>query len=536
MSTEDTAPSESEAADATLPEEAVPKLEGDRTGLLDVLLYEGVLPRYAFPTDVASFYVFDVVQSVAKRPVFRHSPQQGLSVALSQYAPGKEVWIASQKYVSGAIYSPFRDERKAAWDNRCLYYECSSCGYTETRTLTTGERSEVLQCPACPSVETLGPARLWFRPPGFAHPADIQPSTSVEDLPANSRPTRARLEAPSSPPSDPGWKSAAERISTFFTRDKLLVTNTGPGRDGYRYCASCGRIEPAATRNSRLSGTHKKPYPDPKHPDCEGKAYKEICLGTSYVTDILLIQFNPSAPVRLLPGVFGTAVALRTLCEALSLAACQVLEVEAGEVIAEYRPAVSPEGKSGSQAELFLYDSLPGGAGFSRAAGERMADVLAATSKLLQNCDCDASCYKCLRSFKNRFDHSRLHRHVAAELLEHLCVGTVPSLPAKRLERAVFMLAEDIARQAGDRVSVQPFSRFDSEIGEITVPLLLKRDGLRRAVCITHALSPDVPSEPQLHELAQMSTLPVICVHELRILRALPQVSEALLGSLGVVV
>ena len=27
--------------------------------LLDRLLYKGVLPRYAFPTDVVSFYVFD---------------------------------------------------------------------------------------------------------------------------------------------------------------------------------------------------------------------------------------------------------------------------------------------------------------------------------------------------------------------------------------------------------------------------------------------------------------------------------------------
>jgi Lhr-like helicase len=55
--------------------------------LLDRLLYKGVLPRYAFPTDVAAFHVFDPDRSTYYRPAFRFTPSQGLPVALSQYAP-----------------------------------------------------------------------------------------------------------------------------------------------------------------------------------------------------------------------------------------------------------------------------------------------------------------------------------------------------------------------------------------------------------------------------------------------------------------
>ena len=55
-----------------------------------------MLPRYAFPTDVATFYVFDPERSTKYRPAFRFTPGQGLPVALSQYAPGKQVWIASK--------------------------------------------------------------------------------------------------------------------------------------------------------------------------------------------------------------------------------------------------------------------------------------------------------------------------------------------------------------------------------------------------------------------------------------------------------
>ena len=46
--------------------------------LLDRLLYKAVLPRYAFPTDVASFHVFDPDRSTYYRPAFRFTPSQGL--------------------------------------------------------------------------------------------------------------------------------------------------------------------------------------------------------------------------------------------------------------------------------------------------------------------------------------------------------------------------------------------------------------------------------------------------------------------------
>ncbi len=55
--------------------------------LLDRLLYWGVLPRYAFPTDVATFYVFNRGLSTPFRHKMEFAPAQGLSIALSQYAP-----------------------------------------------------------------------------------------------------------------------------------------------------------------------------------------------------------------------------------------------------------------------------------------------------------------------------------------------------------------------------------------------------------------------------------------------------------------
>ena len=104
--------------------EECPGRDAASENLLDRLLYNGVLPRYAFPTDVAAFHVFDADRSTYYRPAFRFAPSQGLPTALTQYAPGKEVWIANRLWTSGAIYSPMRSGRYRAWVARRLYYEC----------------------------------------------------------------------------------------------------------------------------------------------------------------------------------------------------------------------------------------------------------------------------------------------------------------------------------------------------------------------------------------------------------------------------
>ena len=231
--------------------------------LLDRLLYKAVLPRYAFPTDVAAFHVFDQERSTRYRAAFRYTPSQGLATALSQYAPGKEVWIDGRLWTSGALYSPFSSDRYDAWTSRRLYYECKVCHYALTRPLDEGERGETRNCEGCGGTGTLGPAKSWLRPPGFAHPVSREEGTSPDDQPVRSYATRAKLTMPT--PSDPeGWTDLNERIRKHYARTYLLVTNRGPRDEGYSYCTRCGLIEPTATRDGQLGADHRKPYPDPK--------------------------------------------------------------------------------------------------------------------------------------------------------------------------------------------------------------------------------------------------------------------------------
>lgn len=504
--------------------------------LLDRLLYKGVLPRYAFPTDVATFYVFDQANSRRGLPAFRFTPSQGLAVALSQYAPGKEVWIANRQYRSGALYSPLKGERSRAWQQKRLYYECRNCRFARTQSLAEGHRGEKLDCPACGASDAFGEARYWVRPPGFAHPVGWDEDTSPDDQPARSYATRAKLEAPA-PPEGAAWAAVTPRVRRHYMRETLLVTNSGPRQEGYTYCTTCGRIEPAAIPGGELGGPHRKPYPDDREPMCVGgRVARGICLGMDFITDILLLSLRFDPPVRLAPGLLPTEIALRTLSEALATAACDVLGLEPGEVQADFRAAQNDAGQNGYEAEVYLYDTLPGGAGFSRLAGERASEVFRTALDTLSRCDCDVSCYKCLRSFKNKFEHDRLDRHIGADLLRYLLDNTRPIVNPAREARAVTALAEDLRRQAGGILTVESGATIEvPTIGCVAVPILISGPfGQQRAICITHPLTAATPSDAGLVALCEFTPVPLDPVHEIKVRRSLPWVTREVLASLGI--
>jgi hypothetical protein len=505
--------------------------------LLDRLLYKGVLPRYAFPTDVASFHVFDEVKSTLYRPAFRFTPSQGLPAALSQYAPGKEVWIGSKLWTSGAIYSPMRNDRFIAWQARRLYYECSFCHYARTVPLDQGTRGEVKDCDAC-GENKFGPATYWLRPPGFAHPVGKPEGTSPDDQPARSYATRAKLTAPT-PADESSWSKVNERIRVHHRREHLLVTNRGPREEGYTYCTKCGLIEPTAIPSGTVSVAHKKPYPDQRERDCPGGgATKGLVLGTDFITDVLLMSLSVEAPLTLMPGLLATDVALRTLCEAITKAACAKLELEAKELQAEYRPALTPAGRTGREAELYLYDTLPGGAGFAKRVGKIGQPVFNEALKILESCPdaCDRSCYRCLRSYKNKFEHDLLDRHLGASLLRFLLSGAAPTLDAARVERSTDLLFQDLERQGLDSFAIERNKVVTVPgLPDTIAPILAtKKDGTKFVIGVHGPLTPDEAPNDGLREFKEYSpTVPVILVDELIVRRNLPAATSDLIARIG---
>ena len=517
--------------------EESPQTASDSAKLLDQLLYCGKLPRYAFPTDVATFHVFDLDRSSRFRPIMRFAPQQGLSVALSQYAPGKQVWISGKCYRSGAIYSVNPAERFAAWTSKRIYMDCSECGFACTFSVGEVQRGETRDCKACGAEGFFGPGRYWLRPPGFAHPVDTEEVTSPDDMPDTSYATRAKLTM-DTPDDASGWLAVNERIRVMRSRQHLLVSNTGPKNDGYTYCTKCGRVEASTEPSPALIGPHAKPYPDDDDKRlCDGiSPTRHVVLGTDFITDIALFSMRVAHPLSLKPSHSSTAVALRTISEALAKAACLMLEVEPGEVMAEYRPALTAAGTIGLEAEVFLYDTLPGGAGFSTQLAESGTALLRAALHLMTTCpeNCDASCYRCLRSFKNKLEHSLLDRHVGAELLQYLLTGQLANHTHERLRVSTALLYHDLRRHApaGTRLDLDAHVTVDGS--PLTAPILARGPGGQQSVvALASPLTPGHAADPAL-AAANLSRagISLIVEDELVVRRNLPAANRRIMRHL----
>jgi hypothetical protein len=507
--------------------------------LLDRLLYRGILPRYAFPTDVATFHVFDLARSSRFRPIMRFAPSQGLPIALTQYAPGKQIWISGKCYSSGAVYSVIPGDTFRAWEDRRLYCECSACGFARTFEIGQIARGDKQDCPACGASNTFGEARYWLRPPGFAHPVDVEEVTSPDDMPETSYATRAKLTM-HTPSEESHWTQINPRIRVLKARKHLLVSNTGPKRDGYTYCVKCGRIEASSDPTPLLTGQHRKPYPDEKQPTCEGAGTtRHIVLGTDFITDIVLFSMQVDPPLRLKPGQYPTDLALRTVSEALAKAASQLLEIEPGELMAEYRPSLTPEGRDGFKAEIFLYDTLPGGAGFSSQLVGRGNELFQRALKLMETCaeSCESSCYRCLRSFKNKFEHRLLDRHVGAELVEYLLTGNLADFDPKRLQASTTLLYNDLLRQGLVGITFQKDVTFPlAGCESANVPILaVTTRGEQFAIALSGPLTTGHPADPALAGVAQQSDGPtLVVVNELLVRGNLPAATRDVRQCLGV--
>src|SRR5690606_21270805 len=199
-------------------------------------------------------------------------------------------------------------------------------------------------------------------------------------------------------------------FEVWTAKQRLVLTNTG-SRDqmkpGFLYCPRCGRAEPNGWGGGKFrQGGHPRPNPDhnPHGASCNGTP-AVVVLGNEFETDIALFRFQLGGAVTLPPGSTAAKIVLTTVAEALASAAAKLLDIEESEIGAEYRVAMTSGGRTGRHVEVYLYDLTPGGAGFVRAAVDEPQRLFETALKRLEECRCTHSCYECLRSYKNKWDH-----------------------------------------------------------------------------------------------------------------------------------
>jgi hypothetical protein len=340
------------------------------------------------------------------------------------------------------------------------------------------------------------------------------------------------------PTEESAWERVTGRLEETYRRETLLVTNTGPRGEGYSFCTICGLIEPTAGGSGDVTAPHPKPYPDEKERVCPGsRSTRGLVLGTDFISDVLLVRLKVEPPATLTPQYLATHMALRSVAEAMTIASAHLLDIEAAELQAEYRPALTSLGPLGLESEIYVYDTLAGGAGFTRRIRDYGLDIFKHTLNRLENCPagCDASCYRCLRSFRNRFEHGLLDRHVGASLLRYLLHGTLPAMDPARLSRSAGRLHEDLASLCLDGVTLTPDAVIDVPgIGPVDAPILATRGGQQWIIAVHGPLTRDLAPDPKLQEAKEYSTsVRVLLIDDTEITHSLPSASQRVIREIA---
>ena len=352
--------------------------------------------------------------------------------------------------------------------------------------------------------------------------------------------TMAQFPVPVGPDDLPSLGNAGERLRFTVATDRRLVTiNKGPldgeTHDGFWVCEKCG----AAATSDQPTTPHTRPYivertfsrpPPPR--TCNG-SYANVFLGHVFTTDLLLLRLAVSSPVI---TQTGSAIALRTLedalysiAEGLRLAASRhpQLDLDPAEFGSGFR-IVPVEESLDVYLDIYLYDTLSGGAGYAELAGTYLEEILRDVLVLLEECpsQCDQSCPSCLRHFFNQHLQDRLDRLLGATLLRYAMTGRVD--PECSVEEQAYDL-----RQLRRLLELDGFECASGiEIDGIRVPLLVERAGKQAAVGTRPSLIDPDSSSHSLSRLARRSDLSAVVFNSYVLRRNLPDVHQSIRAQL----
>lgn len=414
---------------AKLPDdvEKVIRASQPKDEVLTVLINSNILPRYAFPIDVVALWRSDPSRFFNRGDEI----QRDLQIGLTEFAPGADVIMQHKIYYCVGLYSPFEESR---YEPNGWYYECPKCRTIKV-SKSPGQKPDWSKCDVCGTpVGTQGKYQVlpYIQPKGFTTDWHVEPERyrgGGRDRAGYT--TAAQLEPGQSAEADPNHESYYDgRLWVAARKGTLSVVNYGPitkGRPGFFICEECGRAL------SSPGEGHKRPsnarYGGAKAgARCNGRAKAQSILYHSFNSDIVLFDVNlppeMDADVRLPVGraawySFGTA---------LLRAASMYLQIQPEELAVNIRAWQRSVDRI--HAEIFLYDTLPGGAGYARDIATNLAAILDETRKhvVCSNPSCSEACYSCLLDYNNQRLHPLLDRSLARDVLHFLLAGAVPRL------------------------------------------------------------------------------------------------------------
>lgn len=442
--------------------------DGDKEfSAFDVFYEEGFIPSYSFPKNVVRFYV-EKDSYDHKNSKIENAPERDIAIAISEYAPGRYITIDKSIYKSGGLYKNPRPKNHK--DNQAEFYfkskdyvknifVCTECNWFDD------EDSNHETCPYCGSkIEKHKMIKPW----GFG-PVNGSISNNEDK---NEEKTYAENPFYSYIPDKSEIKRYKDtKISYANLRDKkVLIANMGKRKKGFNICKKCGGAEIAKNIEDDKHDI-KSPY---KHSSCkhEGTIENNLYLGYEFLTDMFMMDIAYDTKKLISDYDIEEKSILRaaatSLHEAIKKAVSLTLDIDFNEIKGGWRFRKVKDGDS--HIEMYFYDNLSSGAGYSSLMGEEeiMDEVLRRAKEILSNCTCERSCKNCLDNFYNQRNHNYFNRLIGLELLEYSVEGKYPDKFSEEQQEKFLLPLKKLIESS--EMPVKKNIKFE------VIPSLLKRE------------------------------------------------------------
>lgn len=383
--------------------------------MIDFLVRNNILPKYGFPIDTVEL---DVSNNGTANNGLQLS--RDLKMAISEYAPGEKVIANDKMYTSRFL-------KKSFFHGKMDYYisyvcECD-CGTWNYRLNSPEDTDENVECVVCRKPLVKNRWRQAIEPRG-----GFVAEWEAEDVPL-SRPDRIYRSQDSYIGNGITVQSSVYEINgrtltlSSGENDSIMVTSQVP----FYVCKKCGRAygthdvikkkdgkkdvraEKDRSKHSvyiTVNDSHRNSFGS----ICGGDVYTRFDLNHIYKTDVVLMDF----------GEFNAdQKTMRSVLYALLYAMASTLSIDINDLGGCLRGVYDMQKKQLGYS-LALFDTVAGGAGHVRRLLNEvnLEKVLQEAYRRMEKCNCDTSCFNCLRSYSNQRYHEDLDRHCAAAFLK----------------------------------------------------------------------------------------------------------------------
>ncbi len=419
-----------------------------RTYLLSILISNGFLPGYGFPTNISSFnnYTFsdfarereeaqereDNINQIAGKPT------RNMAIALTEYAPGSQIVLDGKVFTSRGITLNFQNPNDGVINHLVIHkaWRCSSCGKSGV-----SHYGNLSSCnnPNCPN-----PAHIEFfeylEPAGFAASFYESPTNDISSqnfVPAqipwvNTHTELKQLINPS--------------LGSYFSDEEgeIFYHNKGENGNGFALCFNCGHAHSLNRDGSipvgfqdhyKLRGKNAAPGNNAKCDPSPNQIKANVSLGFADKTDVfeLYLKHQDTGQYFLVSNQDNKKLAW-TLGVTFRHGLAKSLGINAEELGVTVKQVVNQNLCDQPIYAICLYDTNSGGSGFASLAGqpEIFKSMLVNGRELLGCPNCQNACQNCLLQFDTKQYVEFLDRHIG---LTYLTDGLINSLGLPEAEK-----------------------------------------------------------------------------------------------------